>query len=486
MKQIVMRLRPFGLAAGLSASLYLAAPPCLAQTAPLTPDRPWSVVDDSGLRSAILGPRAPGDALDPGKSYTLGELVDLAERHNPETRATWEQAKQRAAVLGIARAALFPTLGALASASANKYSLFFDKFYREDVGVFPAALTVSYTLLDFGARSAHIDLAKANLLASDFSFNDTHRRLVFQVTEAFYRLLDAIGQDGAAHATLTDAQTVQESVEARLGNGLATLPDVLEARAATAQARYELASIQGLESIARGALAATLGMRPTMTFRIEDLSGIPVPVTLDEPVEAMMDRALVQRPDLLAQMARVRTTDADTKAARSSFFPALTFSGEWGHSNAYGQQNLGAIVLSSIYPYRAQLTLNWTFFDGGARRQELARAEAERGQAEAELSSLRDRIENELWISYSSLKTARSRQEAADSLFEAATLTYEAMQQAYQSGVRTFIDVTSAQRELARARTAQVSARTQLLTSVADLAFRAGELMRAPSRSTTP
>jgi outer membrane protein TolC len=95
-------------------------------------------------------PREPGDTLDRDRSYTLGELVDFAERRNPETRAMWEQAKQRAAKLGIARAALFPTLGALASASVSQYSLFFDKFYREDMGAFPAALSVSYTLLDFG------------------------------------------------------------------------------------------------------------------------------------------------------------------------------------------------------------------------------------------------------------------------------------------------------------------------------------------------
>jgi outer membrane protein TolC len=51
--------------------------------------------------------------------------------------------------------------------------------------------------------------------------------------------------------------------------------------------------------------------------------------------------------------------------------------------------------------------------------------------------------------------------------------------EAFQAGVRTFLDVTSAQRDLARARTAQVTARVQLLTSTADLAFRAGDSIPA-------
>ena len=190
--------------------------------------------------------------------------------------------------MGIARSALFPTLSALASASVNQYSLFFDKFYREDLGVFPATLNLSYALLDFG-RGARIDLARANVLASDFAFNDSHRKVIFQVTDTYYRLLDAIGQEDAAQATLTDAQTVQEAGEARLANGLATLPDVLEARAATAQARYELASVQGLEDIARGALAITLGLRPSVALHVEDVSREPVPVAIDEPIEALMD-----------------------------------------------------------------------------------------------------------------------------------------------------------------------------------------------------
>ena len=211
-------------------------------------------------------PAAARPALDPDHSYTLPELVDLAERTNPETRVAWEQAKQKAAAAGVARSALFPTVAALASASINQYSLFVTRFYHEDLATFPAALNLSYTIFDFGTRGAKIDQAKAELLAADFSFNDTHRKIVFQVTETYYRLLDAMSQEDAAQATLTDAQTVQQAVEARLANGLATLPDVLEARAATAQAQYELASVQGLEEIARGALATILGVSPAACF----------------------------------------------------------------------------------------------------------------------------------------------------------------------------------------------------------------------------
>jgi outer membrane protein TolC len=49
--------------------------------------------------------------------------------------------------------------------------------------------------------------------------------------------------------------------------------------------------------------------------------------------------------------------------------------------------------------------------------------------------------------------------------------------QSYNYGVRSQIDVVSAQRALAAARTEDVSARTQLLTTIAALAFQTGDLL---------
>jgi len=192
------------------------------------------------------------------------------------------------------------------------------RFYHQDLATFPATLSVNYTLFDFGARGARIDQAKANLLAADFTFNDAHRRIIFQVADAYYRLLDAMSQEEAAQETLSDAQTVQQAIEARLANGLATLPDVLEARAARAQARYEVASIRGLEEIAHAVLASVLGIAPSVPLRIEDISKVSLPESVEEPLQTIIARALSQRPDLLAGVARLRSADAAVRETRAA------------------------------------------------------------------------------------------------------------------------------------------------------------------------
>jgi TolC family type I secretion outer membrane protein len=446
------------------------------QEVPRSSDRPWPVPEDSLFRAQIL--RVPALAratLDPNHTYTLSELVDIAERNNPETRVAWEQAKQRATAVGIARSALYPTVAALASASYSQYSLFVTRFYHENLATFPAALSLTYSVFDFGARGAKLDQAKANLLAADFAFNDTHRKTIFQVAEAYYHLVDAISQEEAAQATVTDAQTVQQATEARLANGLATLPDVLEGRAATAQARYELASVHGLEEIARGVLASVLGVSPSVPFRVEDVSKASLPSTVEEPAQTIIERALRQRPDLLAQVVRLRSADAEIRGSRSEFFPTLNLSGDWGHRNSYGSENFNSTISSHIYPYSVQFSLNWTVFDGGVRRNQLARAESERRQAEADLEERRNQVENEIWTAYANLKTAQGQRAAADALVEAAEPSYNAATESFQAGVRTFTDVTTAQRDLARARTAQATARVQVMMAFADLAFRVAD-----------
>ena len=444
------------------------------QQAPPSPEKPWAVSLGPGIDAQQIFKARP--ALEDGHIYTLTELVDIAERSNPATRAAWERAKESAAAAGIARSALYPLLSAVASGSMNQYSQFFGKYYHEDTSLFPAVLKLSYTAFDFGARRAAIDEAQANLIAADFSFNDTHRQIVFHVADAYYRLLDAMAQEGAAQATLTDAQTVQNAVEARLANGLATLPDVLEARAASAQARYELTSIQGLEAIARGALATVLGASPRSEFRIADVPADAISSALEEPVEAVMDRAIRQRPDLQAQLAQIRTADAGIKRTRSAYYPEIDFAGSWGHANGFGEQkNFGSSAQSTIYPYQAQVQITWNVFDGGARKNGVLHAESAKGEAQAAAVSRRDQIEDEVWTACANLKTAREQQTSAAALLEAAQQSYAAATEAFQAGVRTFIDVTTAQRTLARARTAEATARVQLLSSLADVAFRAGD-----------
>lgn len=452
---------------------------CYAQGAPTTSDRVWhSKAERSVDHELAARPEAKYD-LDPHKEYTLAELVDLTQQHNPETRVAWEEAKARAASLGIARSALFPTVAAIAlAATTRQAALIGEFFHRQTIGVFEPTVHMEYLIFDFGGRGGAIDLAKANLLAADLAFNDTHRKIIFQVASAYYRLLNAQGQRAAAEISLKNAQTVEEDAQSRLNNGLATKPDALEATAARAQSDYDLQAAIGAEDIARGDLATAMGLPPETVFQVQGIDELATPNAMADSFDQEINRAFAQRPELMEQITRVRAANASIKAARSTYFPTLSFSGDGGLARAYGQQDLFPGHYAQGELWTVGLQLKWTLFDGAHREYEIAQAEAEKKSALAGIDALRDQIADEVWAAYSNMKTALRQQQAAVALLTASDQSYEAARQSYGYGVRNLLDVVSAQRTLAQARSEDIFARTQLLLQIANLAFRTGDLIQ--------
>src|SRR6266853_3420345 len=300
-----------------SASIFVfltAVSRLFAQSPPISPDGPWHSSDERQIITDARRFRLPALRIESGRIYSLAELIDLAEARNPETRVAWENARAHAAVLGIARSELYPTLAAVALSAVNREEIpFGSQFYRQTVPAFEMTLDFNYMIFDFGARRGRIDAARAQLLAANFAFNDVHRQIIFQVQQAYYRLLNAAGQEAAARASLANAQAVQQAAEERLHDGLATLPDVLEARSATAQAQYDLQAVLGAEEIARGDLATALGASATTVIRVQPLSELPTPESVGDSVEQAIDHAFAQRPDLQAEVAGVRVADAQRK-----------------------------------------------------------------------------------------------------------------------------------------------------------------------------
>ena len=466
---------------------WMTAAPLLSQGPPVTPERPWHSPEQDRIARDSQRSAQSGFPIDHDKTYSLPELVDLAEVHNPQTRVAWENARVQAEALGIARSELYPTLSVVALCGVSRVEAGSgSRFYRQTMPDSQVELDLNYTIFDFGGRRGRIDAAAARLLATNLSFNDVHRQLIYQVQQAYYRLLNASAQETAARASLDNAQAVQQAAEARLKNGLATLPDVLEARSATAQAEYDLQAILGAEQIARGDLATAMGEPANTMIRVQPFSQLSTPEVVEDTVEQVIDRAIEQRPDLQAEVAGVREANAQWKEARAAFYPTLGVTASpTAQSLSLLQQNL-AWGHTSDLTGGAALGLNWTVFDGGARRRRLAQSEAQIKQAEAQVQATRDQVENEVWTAYSNLNTAFRQREAATALLDAANQSYAAALESYNYGVRNLLDVTAAQKLLAQARFADILARTQVRSTLSDLAFRTGDLIQSTRRRETP
>ena len=251
------------------------------------------------------------------------------------------------------------------------------RFYRHTDTAEQVSLELNYTIFDFGARRGRIAEQSARVLAANFAFNDVHRRLIFQVQQAYYRLLNASAQDTAARASLANAEAVQQAAEERLSNGLATLPDVLEARSATAQSQYDVQAVLGAEENARGDLATALGAPAATMIHVEPLSEVPTPESIGETVEQVIDRALDQRPDLQAELAGIRLAQAQRKEARAAYYPSLEFQSQPEPSIALpATANVALGTYSRLRRRTVSKLETGPCLDGGARRNRLMQAEA--------------------------------------------------------------------------------------------------------------
>src|SRR5579864_8202864 len=459
----------------------------LSQTVPASPEHPWHGSAEFNMQAYAKNVTDSRFTLDQSKTYALSELIDLAEAHNPATRTAWERARSQAAALGITRSELYPTLAAAAVSQTESVQAFFgDRFHGQTIQTFELALDLNYTVFDFGARSGRIDAARARLLSANFAFNDTHRSVIDQVEKAYYRLLNSIGQEDSAQASLSNAKAVEQSAQDRLSNGLATLPDLLEARSATAEAEYDLQSALGAEEIARGDLATAVGTSATVAIKVQPLDQLPTPDSISETVEETINRAFAQRPDLMQQSAEIRTADARLKEARAAYYPTLDVNVSPAMPSLYGIQQPFHWSHTADLSGSVSFNLNWTVFDGGARKGRVAQAQADIDTAEAQTNLKKNQITDEVWTAYANLNTAFRQHRAAVALLEAANQSYSAALESYKYGLRNLLDVTAAQRSLAQARSADVFARSRVLTALADLAFTTGDSIKGRKGTSRP
>jgi outer membrane protein len=422
--------------------------------------------------------------LDPVHAYTLAELIDVAEHHNPSTRSIWERAKQKARELGIAKSAYYPELEGLAVFGDERLINPFPEplaprgYVMVEIPVVKPEVTLQYLIFDFGKREGTVDSAKQEKLAAGADVIQVNQALAFRVATAYYQLVTAQERLQATLDTLRTAQTTQDAAENRLNNGLATLPDVLQARAETAQAAFDEESADGDEKIARVTLTETVGADPSPNIVIDNQRAAPLPERLTMSIEALIDRAMKDRPDLMAQTSRIRSAEARIRAAKAEYKPQIVLSAAAAQTSVWPTADYGVLGSASEPTWSVELGIRWRIFDGGARKNELLIAQSKRREAEDELTAIHDETTREVWTAYIAFRTALRKHDAAVALLESANSSYSASLEAYKYGVKNLVDVVTAEKQLALARLSNVSARSELFLEAVNLEFATGNLLR--------
>ncbi|AQS86686.1 hypothetical protein A0U93_00560 [Neoasaia chiangmaiensis] len=414
-------------------------------------------------------------------------MIDIAERHNPQTRIAWEAARQAAIGVGMSRAALLPqlTLSAMGGFQRLAFPLpnyLSSRGYLTSNGaaVFPK-LELDYLLLDFGHTRALVQQAQQTALAANFGFTAMHQELILDVIRAYYAHQAAQAIVGASKAAAKNASVLLRSADARRNNGEATVVDVAIAERNLAQANYDCDKAEDTEHATKHALLATIGLPATAQLNIQPTNEQRLPQIPAQAVHKLIEEALRARPDILADVAKLRAEEAAVKSARASLRPRISLaanvSAYLGELKTYGTAQSAPASAIAQPQTQAFLQMTWPIFQGGLRANAIHMAESREAQATATLEKDQIAMEREVADGQDELETALAQVRSAEALQNAALTAFDSASQSYAHGVGTFTDASNAISALYGAQAALAVSRADLFTKAAALAHATGQLV---------
>ena len=500
-----------GCLAALSLSGCTAVDPL--RTAPASADRPWQSSETVRLAKKLEGvtqdPTPP--KIDLARTYTLVDLVDLAQQSNRATRVAWQAAREAAVTVGLSQAEFYPILVLLTSYGGGLWDL---DINFNNVGGLPlpndligavlggqlpqnvdldleasgayrllnSGAALRWMLFDFGARHAKMTAAQRAQIAANLTFNAAHQTVTFKVLESYYAWQAAKRKRAAATSASEAAEKLAAAAGAKAEQGLLTQPLLLQARQAAAEADYALQTTKAAAEVAWVDLAEAVGIPPGMPVKVASADYGKLERQLQEPLDAHIRAALSTRPDLLAKVAVVQAKEAQLRAARADLLPKLSLTGLAGYTRfdtsvrsagpleemGFGLQNYGGF-----------LTVQWPIFTGFGEQNKVRLADTQRHAAVEELSLAKEKTIAEVWRAYTRAKNALARRESADGLVKATRASYDASLAGFDQGLVPVQDVLTAQAGWSQAIALHAESDSAIGATLAALAFGSGKLEAA-------
>ena len=505
--------------------------------APERPDAPYRLADghadgESGLQkpghsSSVSNPHdytlspvagatvaLAESRIDGRHTYSLAELIDLAQSKNPETRVAWEEARQAALGVGMIRALYLPALSAIAvgggqpqSGSTQLGSLPSSRSNSHLDGTI-SSVSLQWLIFDFGERDALTQSATQLSLARNIAFNGVHQRIIYNVTRTFLEYSVARQRSAIAERSKVESANIRDAAAARYKQGVGTSVETAQANQLFAQAAFDLVQAQNAERDTYHSLLSAVGISPLSVLRVQDVSNRPLGAMSVAPVERMIADAVARRPDIQVSLATAKAASASVRAAEADLMPKVFISA----SDTYATGNLSLTSLPSLSPLTGSgsspaglapspssipnpssvlgnVSLNrndttvlggvtFPIYDGGLRDARIREAQSRADAAEATTQRLELAAAVEVVAAADALRSGVAAYAAATTLVAASKVAEDAALSAYRSGAGTLTAAVEAERALLAARLAQAQAHGTALIAAATVAFSTGRISR--------
>src|SRR5277367_579308 len=391
-------------------------------------------------------PAQPQDNQDRGtwwkvfQDAQLDALEAKAESANQDLKAAFARLEQARAVTRIARADLFPTLSAGASATRSRASVNSPTFppgARPVYNNFDLEADFSYELDLWGRVRNAAASAKANQQASAADLATLHLSIEAELAIDYFTLRAQDSQQALLDKTVADYTQSLHLTQNLYRGGAAALADVAQAQAQLETARTQAADIRLQRAQTEHAIAVLLGENPSGFHAPPN----PLPKELSPPgIDPGLPSTLLERrPDVASAERRIAAANAQVGIARAAYFPVFNLAAAAGFESTSASNWLTAP--SQLWAVGAAGVL--TLFDAGRHRAVNAQA---RAIYDEEVANYRGTV----LVAYQEVEDnlAALRQLQQESVSEAAavTATGKALEQAqyrYKAGLVTYLEVAT-------------------------------------------
>lgn len=379
------------------------------------------------------------------------------------------------ASVGEAVASWFPTLVATASLTRYEEPMIVSPIHAFQPGLTPpfdrtlfqGGAVLSYTLFDGGARGGRVRLARQQAAVAEASFDDAEQLVMARVVSTYLAVLSGHRVLESHDRRLAALAAERSRVRQRREAGTAADVDVLRVDAVLAGAEAERVELAQVLDLAERDLARLVGA-PVEATRAERLQVVAwVDTTMPDP-EVVRSRVIESSPVLERARREAEASRAGQALARSARWPKLAAAGAWlDRGSVHGDHTL---------EWNVGVQFTYALFTGGAVRQSIRRADANRRVADERLRLAERQVTQEVDRARSMVEEAGAQVASLRTAVARFTEVVRIERLRLEAGVGTEIDYLSAEAELLAASAGLVQAQYSEMVARVEFARIGGQL----------
>ena len=372
----------------------------------------------------------------------LKQVIQRALTSNRDLRIAALNVERAAALYGIQRASLLPSVSAFGSMNKT--------LVPADLSTSGTSVTATQYTVSLGVTSWEIDFfgrirslkdqALEQYLATDQARHSAQILLISSVAGAYLTMAADREALKLVSATLESQEAAFKLIKRRFDVGIISDVDVQRAQSQVDTARGDVARYTQFVAQDENILTLLVGSSIHQELLPPDLRSVK---PLKEVSPGLPSDMLLARPDILAAEHQLLAANANIGAARAAFFPRIILTGAVGTTSAdlsglfrpgQGMWNFAPQIVMPIFDART-----WFAYDVSKVDKEIAIAQYEK----AIQTAFRE-VADALAVR----GTVNQQIAAQESLVKAFAATYGLSSARYNKGIDNYLSVLDAQRSL--------------------------------------